>query len=44
MRPRKAPVLLDEASLYSYAVKLLGQQMRTVAELRRLLRRRRKSS
>lgn len=40
MRPRKAPVLLDEESLYSYGVKLLGQQMRTVAELKRLLRRR----
>lgn len=38
--PRKAPVPLDEDSLYKYAVKLLGQQMRTVAELRRLLRRR----
>ena len=40
MRSRKPPILLDEESLYSYAVKLLGQQMRTVAELRRLLRRR----
>jgi regulatory protein len=38
--PRKAPVPLDEDSLYSYAVRLLGQQMRTVAELKRLLRRR----
>ena len=37
---RKAPVPLDEDSLYNYAVKLLGQQMRTVAELKRLLRRR----
>ena len=40
MRSRKPVVLLDEDSLYSYAVKLLGQQMRTVAELKRLLRRR----
>jgi regulatory protein len=40
MRSRKPPALLDEDSLYSYAVKLLGQQMRTVAELKRLLRRR----
>ena len=40
MRPRKPSVLLDEDSLYSYAVKLLGQQMRTVVELKRLLRRR----
>lgn len=38
-RPRK-PALLDEAALYEYAVRLLGQQMRTVAELQRLLRRR----
>ena len=37
---RKAPVPLDEDALYNYAVKLLGQQMRTVAELKRLLRRR----
>lgn len=40
MRSRKPPTPLDEAALYDYAVKLLGQQMRTVAELRRLLRRR----
>ena len=40
MRTRKPPALLDEDSLYHYAVKLLGQQMRTVAELKRLLRRR----
>ncbi|HEV2277908.1 MAG TPA: regulatory protein RecX [Acidobacteriaceae bacterium] len=38
--PRKPPVPLDEDALYNYAVKLLGQQMRTVAELKRLLRRR----
>lgn len=38
--PRKAPVPLDEDFLYRYAVKLLGQRMRTVAELKRLLRRR----
>ncbi len=40
MRPRKPPAPLDENSLYNYAVKLLGRQMRTVAELQRLLRRR----
>jgi len=39
-RPRKPPAPLDEAALYNYAVKLLGQQMRTVAELKRLLLRR----
>lgn len=40
MRASKPPALLDDESLYNYAVKLLGQQMRTVAEVRRLLRRR----
>jgi regulatory protein len=40
MRPRKSPAPLDEDSLYNYAVKLLGQQMRTVAEVKRLLRHR----
>jgi regulatory protein len=40
MRPRKRPAPLDESALYAYAVRLLGQQMRTVAELKRLLRRR----
>lgn len=40
MRSRKAPAPLDEDSLYTYAVRLLGRQMRTVAELKRLLRRR----
>ncbi len=40
MRMRKPAPPLDEDSLYNYAVKLLGQQMRTVAELERLLRRR----
>ena len=38
-RSRK-PALLDEPALYEYAVRLLGQQMRTVAEVKRLLRRR----
>jgi regulatory protein len=38
-RSRK-PALLEEPALYDYAVRLLGQQMRTVAEVRRLLRRR----
>jgi regulatory protein len=40
MRPRKPAPPLDESALYTYAVRLLGQQMRTVAELMRLLRRR----
>ena len=34
---RKPPPLLDEAGLYQYAVKALGRQMRTVAELKRLM-------
>jgi regulatory protein len=37
---RKPPILLDEAALYQYAVRSLGRQMRTVAELRRLMSRR----
>src|ERR1700761_4986269 len=36
---RKPPPLLDEADLYQYAVKALGRQMRTVAELKRLMSR-----
>ncbi|MGB9030459.1 MAG: regulatory protein RecX [Acidobacteriaceae bacterium] len=40
MRARKPVALLDEDSLYNYAVKVLGQQMRTVAEVKRLLRKR----
>ncbi len=39
-RSRKPAAPLDEESLYNYAVKLLGQQMRTVVEVKRLLRRR----
>jgi regulatory protein len=39
-RSGKPPTSLDEEALYNYAVKLLGQQMRTVAEVKRLLRRR----
>jgi regulatory protein len=39
-RTRKPVALFDEDSLYNYAVKVLGQQMRTVAEVKRLLRRR----
>jgi regulatory protein len=39
-RARKPVAPLDEDSLYNYAVKVLGQQMRTVAEVKRLLRRR----
>ena len=40
MRARKPTVPLDEEGLCSYAVRLLGRQMRTEAEMRRLLRRR----
>lgn len=40
MRSRKALAPLDDDALHSYAVRLLGQQMRTVAEVKRLLRRR----
>jgi len=36
----RKPAVLNEDALYEYAVRLLGQQMRTVAELKRLLRRR----
>ena len=37
---RKPATLLDEAALYQYAVRALGRQMRTVAELKRLMNRR----
>jgi regulatory protein len=37
---RKKPPPLDEAALYQYAVAALARQMRTVAELKRLMRRR----
>ncbi len=40
MRARKPAAPLDEAGLFDYAVRLLGQQMRTVAEMKRLMRRR----
>lgn len=39
-RSRKPADPLDEDALFDYAVRLLGQQMRTVAEVRRLLHRR----
>jgi regulatory protein len=38
--PRKKPEPLDEAALYQYAVGALARQMRTVAELKRLMSRR----
>jgi regulatory protein len=38
--PRKKPEPLDEAALYQYAVGALARQMRTVAELKRLMIRR----
>jgi regulatory protein len=36
-KSRKPRTFLDEAALYDYAVKALGRQMRTEAELRRLM-------
>lgn len=35
---RSKRILVDEASLYEYAIGALGRRMRTVAELKRLLR------
>ncbi len=37
-RERKKPQPLDEPALYDYAVKALGRRMRTVVELKRLMR------
>jgi|SRR5215469_9903098 len=37
-RTKKKSALLDENALYDYAVKALGRRMRTVAELKRLMR------
>jgi regulatory protein len=37
-RPKKAREPLDEGALYDYAVASLGRRMRTVAELKRLMR------
>jgi regulatory protein len=39
-QPRKKPQPLDEGALYQYAVGALARQMRTVAELKRLMSRR----
>src|ERR1700761_7170041 len=39
-RARKKPEPLDEPALYQYAVAALARQMRTVAELKRLMSRR----
>ena len=39
-RVRRKPEPLDEGALYQYAVGALGRQMRTVAELKRLMIRR----
>jgi regulatory protein len=39
-KARKAPEPLDEAALYQYAVRALARQMRTVAELKRLMSKR----
>ena len=37
---KRAQKTYDEESLYEYAVRALGRQMRTVAEIKRLMRRR----
>jgi len=37
-RVKKKSAPLDENALYDYAVKALGRRMRTVAELKRLMR------
>jgi len=37
-RTKKKPEPLDEAALYEYAVRTLGRRMRTVAELKRLMK------
>ena len=37
-RPKKKPAPLDESALYDYAVVALGRRMRTVAELKRLMK------
>ena len=37
-RTRKPPTPLDQLELYDYAVKALGRSMRTVAQLKRLMR------
>jgi regulatory protein len=39
-KPRRKPEPLDEAGLYEYAVGALGRRMRTVVELKRLMRNR----
>lgn len=39
-KPRKPKSFLNEAGLYEYAVRSLGRQMRTQADLRRLMRQR----
>jgi len=38
LRPKKKPEPLDESLLYEYAVGALGRRMRTVVELKRLMR------
>lgn len=39
-KPRKPPEPLDDAALYQYALAALGRRMKTVAELKRGMRRR----
>jgi regulatory protein len=38
LRPRKKPEPLEEPALYDYAVAALGRRMRTITELKRLMR------
>jgi regulatory protein len=39
-KPKQPPAPLDEAKLYEYALNALGRRMKTVAELKRMMRRR----
>jgi regulatory protein len=39
-KPKNPPAPLDEAKLYEYALNALGRRMKTVAELKRMMRRR----
>lgn len=39
-KPKKTAEPLDDAALYSYALAALGRRMKTVAELKRMMRRR----
>jgi regulatory protein len=39
-KPKQPPAPLDDANLYAYALNALGRRMKTVAELKRMMRRR----